>query len=108
MEEGRNKSGGNVVINICDVCINPCARQVEFDGESIGFTGMEFLLLHYLAVNRDRAVSRKELLDKVWGFENVVETRATEDMVKRIRKKLFIAGSKLKIETVWGFGFKIV
>jgi len=68
---------------------------------------MEFSLLHYLAENKTRAVSRSELLDKVWGFENEVETRATDDMIKRIRKKLSDAGSHLKIETVWGFGFKI-
>ena len=68
---------------------------------------MEFEVVQYLAINKNRAVSRSELLDKIWGFENEVETRATDDMIKRIRKKLSTAGSNLKIETVWGFGFKI-
>lgn len=81
--------------------------QVEYNGRNIGLTGMEFSFLYYLAENKSRAVSRSELLDKVWGFENEVETRATDDMLKRIRKKLTDAGSDLKIETVWGFGFKI-
>ncbi len=58
-------------------------------------------MLYYLADNRNRAVSRSELLDKVWGFESEVETRATDDMIKRIRKKLADAGSVLKIDTVW-------
>jgi DNA-binding response OmpR family regulator len=69
---------------------------------------MEFSLLFYLAENRNRSVSRSELLDKVWGFEAEVETRATDDTVKRLRKKLDYAGSLLKIETVWGYGFKLV
>jgi len=102
----RNVKGNNIV-KISDVLINPDTKQVEFNGNNIGFTKMEFSLLHYLAENRNRAVSRHELLDKVWGFENIVETRATDDMIKRIRKKLSDAGSILKIDTVWGFGFRI-
>lgn len=93
--------------NIQDIIIDPDNKQVSFDGKSIGLTGMEFSLLQYLSENLDRAVSRSELLDKVWGFENEVETRATDDMIKRIRKKLSDSGSSVKIETIWGFGFKI-
>jgi DNA-binding response OmpR family regulator len=94
-------------IQVADVVINPGSKQAEVNGRDIGLTGMEFSLLSYMAASKNRAVSRSELLDKVWGFENEVETRATDDMIKRIRKKLSDAGSALKIETVWGFGFKI-
>lgn len=94
-------------IKISDITINPDIKQAEFNGKSISLTGLEFSLLYYLSYHKDRAVSRSELLDKVWGFENEVETRATDDTVKRIRKKLSDAGSVLKIETVWGFGFRI-
>jgi len=90
-----------------DVKINQNLKQAQVNGKSIGLTGMEFSLLCYLAENKNKAISRGELLDKIWGFENEVETRATDDMIKRIRKKLVDAGSCLKIETVWGFGFKI-
>jgi len=99
--------GNNQIINILDISINTNIKQAEFDGKSIGLTGMELTLLQYLVDNRNRAISRSELLDKVWGFENEVETRATDDCIKRIRKKLSDSGSVLKIETVWGFGFKI-
>lgn len=92
---------------ICDIINNSSAKQIEFNGKSIGLTGMEYSLLGYLIERKNSAVSRNELLDKIWGFENAVETRATDDMIKRIRKKLSYAGSILKIETIWGFGFKI-
>lgn len=92
---------------LTDVEINNDLKQAEVRGKSIGLTGMEFDLLHYLAQNKNKAVSRSELLDKVWGFESEVETRATDDMIKRIRKKLADSRSRLKIETVWGFGFKV-
>jgi len=103
----NNFGNSHQVIKVADISINPDTKQAELNGKNIGLTRMEFSLLYYLAKNKNRAVSRSELLDKVWGFENEVETRATDDMVKRIRKKLSDAGSVLKIETVWGFGFKI-
>lgn len=95
------------IIKISDILINMDTKQAEINGTILSFTVMEFSLLYYLAKNKNRAISRSELLDKVWGFENKVETRATDDMIKRIRKKLFDAGSILKIHTIWGFGFTI-
>jgi DNA-binding response OmpR family regulator len=94
-------------LKICDIIIDMDAKQVKCGSRMLNLTAMEFSLLYYLAANQNRAVSRSELLDKIWNFENQVETRATDDMIKRIRKKLSEAGSNLKIDTVWGFGFRI-
>lgn len=107
IELDKTRTEYNQVINISDISINYHTKQTQFGNKNIGLTGMEFSLLYYLAVNKNRAISRSELLDKIWGFENDVETRATDDMIKRIRKKLLDVGSLLKIDTVWGFGFKI-
>lgn len=107
MDKSNTDVSNNQTLKVCDILIDINTRQAEFNGKDVGLTGMEFSLLYYLATNKNRAVSRGELLDKVWGFESDVETRATDDMIKRIRKKLSDAGSSLKIETVWGFGFKI-
>lgn len=95
------------ILAIEDIVLDNTNKWAQYQETNINLTGMEFSLLFYLAENRNRAVSRSELLDKVWGFEYEVETRATDDMIKRIRKKLLEAGSKLVIETVWGFGFRI-
>lgn len=97
----------NTTLKISDITMDSNARHADCNGRPILLTGMEFAFLYYLFENKNRAVSRNELLDKLWGFEIEVETRATDDMMKRIRKKLADAGSALKIETVWGFGFKI-
>ncbi|HHV28171.1 response regulator transcription factor [Acetivibrio mesophilus] len=107
IELERTKNDTIQEIRIGDIVINTDKKQAEFNGRNIGLTGMEFNLLYYLAQNKNKAISRGELLDKVWGFENYVETRATDDMIKRVRKKLADSGSSLKIETVWGFGFKV-
>ena len=90
-----------------DVIISPSLRQAFVGDKSIGLTGMEFDLLRYLASNRNRAVGRTELLESVWGFEQPVETRATDDMMKRVRKKLEDAGSRLEIRTIRGYGVLI-
>lgn len=96
------------ILTIGDISLYPETRYAEFKGKTIPFTQMEFHLLLYLVRNRNKAVSRDELLNKIWGFETEAETRATDDMIKRIRKKLVDAGSSLLIETVWGFGFKVI
>ncbi|BCZ48847.1 DNA-binding response regulator [Clostridium gelidum] len=106
-----DKAPSNIIINnivkVSDISINFDTKQVDFNGTTLNLTVMELSLLYYLIKNKNKAVSRSELLDKVWGFENKVETRATDDMIKRIRKKLSDVGSNLKIDTIWGFGFKI-
>lgn len=107
VSESQNHRTGRS-IRLADVTINPDAKEAQCNGKSLGLTGMEFSLLLFLVENKNRAISRSELLDKIWGFENDVETRATDDMVKRIRRKLAHCNSRLAIETVWGFGFKVV
>jgi len=107
IELDKADGGLTEVIKVSDIVIDHNIKMAKCNDKDVGLTGMEFSLLYYLAANRNRAVSRNELLDRVWGFENVVETRATDDMIKRLRKKLADAGSELKIDTVWGFGFRL-
>lgn len=103
----NNVFSGNLIF-VSDIALDPDNKQASIGDKQVALTGMEFSLLYYLVLNRNRSVSRSELLDKIWGFEHEVETRATDDTVKRLRKKLINAGSALKIETVWGFGFKLL
>ena len=94
-------------ILIGDLKIHSAGRYASCKGKDLKFTAMEFNLLQYLSRNKNKGVSREELLNKVWGFDSEVDTRATDDMIKRIRKKLLNADSNLIIETLWGFGFMI-
>lgn len=94
-------------IKIADVTIYPEGRYAVCNGKDLKLTPMEFNLLLYLSKNINKGVGREELLNKVWGFDSEVDTRATDDMIKRIRKKLANTGSTLKIDTLWGFGFMI-
>lgn len=103
-EDHSNKAN---ILRFSDIAINLDTKEATSKDTPLNLSSMELSLLIYLFKNKNRAVSREELLDKIWGFENKVETRATDDMIKRIRKKLAASGSKLKIHTIWGFGFII-
>lgn len=77
-------------------------------GEEISFTQTELKLLAYMLLNNEKSFSRDELLEAVWGYESEAETRVTDETLRRIRKKLSAAESCVHIQTIWGFGYKIV
>jgi DNA-binding response OmpR family regulator len=95
------------IVSYGDISINISTREAECGGNSIDFTPTEMGLMVYLMENKDVAVSREKLLKNVWKFDFDVDTRATDDVVKRLRKKLSSAGSVVKVESVWGYGFKL-
>ena len=82
------------------------AVSVEVDGESIRLTRREFELLRYLVQNKNRVVSRDKLLERVWGYDRLVETRSVDVHVGRLRQKLGAAGQQ--IETAVGLGYRFI
>lgn len=96
-----------IQISFGDIYLFPEQREVCIKDNHVSLTLTELNLLLFLIEEHPRAVHREELLNKIWGYESVVESRVTDDTVKRLRKKLTKSGSTVKIETVWGFGFKL-
>ena len=82
------------------------AVAVSVDGVSVRLTRREFELLRYLVENRNRVLSRDRLLERVWGYDRLVETRSVDVHVGRLRGKLGVAGRQ--IETVVGLGYRFV
>ena len=80
------------------------AVAIAVDGASIRLTRREFELLRYLVQNRNRVISRDRLLERVWGYDRLVETRSVDVHVGRLRAKLGPAGEQ--IETVIGLGYR--
>jgi len=98
---------GAEALSFGDLTLRPLQRTAWRGDEELKLTNTEFSLLEHLLKNRDKVVSREELLNLVWGYDSFVETRATDDIVKRLRKKLSAASSGVVIETVWGIGFRL-
>ena len=82
-------------------------RETFINGKVLEMTPTEFALMVYLLERKEQAVSREELLKHVWKFDFEADTRATDDVIKRLRKKLAAAESDVKIQSVWGFGFRL-
>jgi DNA-binding response OmpR family regulator len=82
------------------------AVTVSVDDAPIRLTRREFELLRYLVENKNRVLSRDRLLEKVWGYDRIVETRSVDVHVGRLRGKLGRAGQQ--IETVVGLGYRFV
>lgn len=82
------------------------AVAIAVDDEPVRLTRREFELLQYLVQNKNRVVSRDRLLERVWGYERLVETRSVDVHVGRLRSKLRTAGRQ--IETVVGLGYRFV
>jgi DNA-binding response OmpR family regulator len=82
------------------------AVSIRVDGRAVRLTRREFELLRYLIENRNRVVSRDRLLERVWGYDRVIETRSVDVHVGRLRAKLGEAGAQ--IETVVGLGYRFI
>ena len=83
-------------------------ENAVFCGNTIvALTQTELRLLSYMLKQPEKAYSREELLSAVWGFDSEVETRVTDETLRRIRKKLLQAGSTVSVSTIWGFGYKL-
>ena len=91
-----------------DICFSDSRHSVTCQGKEIPLTRTEFTFLRCLIQEPGAAVSREQLLNKVWGIETEdIETRVTDETVRRVRYKLKTAGSKVRISAVWGFGYKL-
>ena len=83
-------------------------ENAVFCGSTIvALTQTELRLLSYMMKQPEKAYSREELLSAVWGFDSEVETRVTDETLRRIRKKLTQSGSTVSVSTIWGFGYKL-
>ncbi|AND78970.1 response regulator transcription factor [Streptococcus pantholopis] len=102
---GANRRSDKLIYG--GLALSPKSRSAFYQGQIIELTKTEFKLLKYLLERKEEAVARKDLLTEVWGYEDIVETRAADDTVKRLRKKLKAAQAPIYIETIWGYGFKL-
>lgn len=82
------------------------AVSVSVDGQAIRLTRREFELLRYLVENRNRVLSRDRLLERVWGYDQSIETRSVDVHIGRLRGKLGPAATQ--IETVVGLGYRFI
>jgi DNA-binding response OmpR family regulator len=92
-----------------DVRVNFSTMEANRDGEPVMLTALEFKTLKYLIQNASRVISRDELLNEVWGYENYPSTRTVDNQVAKLRKKLERDPSQpVHLRTVHGAGYKFL
>ncbi|HOP25181.1 MAG TPA: response regulator transcription factor [Defluviitoga sp.] len=91
-------------INIGVFKIIKNSRQFFINSEEIYLTKTEFDLMELLMNNHNQVLSREVLLNKIWGFESEVDTRAVDMTIQRLRKKLGAYGEC--IQSLYGIGYK--
>ena len=94
------------VIKFENIEISLQKYELKLCGKPIDIPPKELELLYFLASNFNRVFTRDQLLDKVWGFDYLGDSRTVDVHVKRLREKLEGASDKWTLKTVWGVGYK--
>ncbi len=93
------------VVEYPDLMINLTDYSVKYNGEPVEMPPKEIELLYFLASQPNRAFTREQLLEKIWGYDYVGDTRTVDVHIKRLREKIN-DHEQWKISTIWGIGYK--
>jgi len=101
----KNEQGENGDIVMGSMLVSESRRTVTDSGEEVSLTPKEFDLLLFLCKNPDQVFKREQLLDKVWDFDYMGDSRTVDTHIKNIREKIKYCSEHLR--TVWGVGYKL-
>ena len=88
-----------------DLTINLTNYSVMYMGHNVDMPPKELELLYFLASSPNQVFTREQLLDQIWGYEYVGDTRTVDVHIKRLREKIN-DHEKWRLSTVWGIGYK--
>ena len=93
------------VVRYPDLEINMTNYSVTYMGERVDMPPKELELLYFLAASPNHVFTREQLLDQIWGYEYIGDTRTVDVHIKRLREKLN-DHDKWRLATIWGIGYK--
>lgn len=88
-----------------DLIINQTNYSVIYMGKNVDMPPKELELLYFLASSPNHVFTREQLLDQIWGYEYIGDTRTVDVHIKRLREKIK-DHEDWKISTIWGIGYK--
>jgi len=92
-------------LQFSNILIDAKSYEVIYDGNMIKMPPKVFVLLYYLAKNKNKVFTREQLLCEVWGYDYPGDSRTVDVHVKRLRSKIK-GGTDWNLQTVWGVGYK--
>jgi DNA-binding response OmpR family regulator len=97
------------VVSFDDISADFKKMEIKRDGKPVVLTAQEFKTFQFLVRNADRVISRDELLNEVWGYQNYPSTRTVDNQILKLRQKLEKdPSSPVHFRTVHGMGYKFV
>ena len=93
------------IISYPDLEINMNNYSVNYMGKKVDMPPKEIELLHFLAASPNQVFTREQLLDHIWGYEYIGDTRTVDVHIKRLREKIK-DNDNWALTTVWGIGYK--
>lgn len=106
LRTGPATTGKEDQINVKELMLDIPRHQASVKGKPIELTATEFKLLTVLAQRRGRVQSREQLLQDVWEYDNLFDTRTVDTHIRRLREKLGAASKYL--DTVRGVGYRFI
>lgn len=104
LERVYGPSGDTPALNLPPYLIDLARRAVALEDREIDLTSKEFDLLVLFCRHPGQALSREQIIDRIWGQDYVGTDRVVDDLVRRLRKKM----SQLKLETIYGYGYRMI
>ncbi len=105
---GRSRAGPVAESGDRELAIDRAARRIAVRGRPLPLRGAEYRLLEVLLTRAGRASSRRDLRVQAWGGSRAVDDRTVDVNVQRLRRALAAAGCETLIDTVRGFGYRLV
>ena len=104
VQQIEEKSPKNRIV-LDNLVIDKDNYSVTYDGELVELPPKELEVFYFLASHPKQVFTREQLLDKIWGYDFVGDTRTVDVHIKRLRDK-FEGDNTWRIKTVWGVGYK--
>ena len=104
--QNHSNKNDEEVIKFENIEISLQKYELKLRGKPVDIPPKELELLYFLSSNYNRVFTRDQLLDKVWGFDYLGDSRTVDVHVKRLREKLEGVSSQWSVKTVWGVGYK--
>ncbi len=101
----EEQSATDKKVEYADLIINLTNYSVFYMGKKVEMPPKELELLYFLAASPNHVFTREQLLDQIWGYEYVGDTRTVDVHIKRLREKIH-DHDKWAISTIWGIGYK--
>ena len=103
----RQDSLNNSIVKFKDIVINKSSRSVKRNGNEISLTNKEYELLMILVDNKDKVVTREELLEKIWGYDSEAEINVVWVYISYLRKKLSALHANVQIKATRNVGYSL-